>query len=217
MTELNAASTKRVILAGVDYSEASGLALSAAADLARADPNAELHVVHVVSPSYPTVHDEDERSKDLPKSLEKMGLDAKRELPKFYGRIIGDLRPRVTAHVCFGRPDREIVLLAGAIGADLIVMGTHGRTGLERVFLGSVAERVLRAAPCPVLAVRPKEAAHESFIEPPCPDCVAVRKSSHGAQMWCPRHTSHHTRTHTYAEYPDSFAMGTLTFRFPDF
>jgi nucleotide-binding universal stress UspA family protein len=215
MTQPKATSAKRKILAGADFSASSGLALASAADIVRSDPNAELHVVHVLNPSFPTLYN-DERTKDLPKSLDKMGFDAKQELPRFYGKIIRDLGPRVMGHVCFGRPDREIVLLAGEIGADLVVIGTHGQTGLERVFLGSVAERVLRAAPCPVLAVRPKEQARESLIEPPCTECVAVRKSSKGAQMWCPRHSTHHARAHTYTEYPESFGMGTMSFRFPE-
>jgi nucleotide-binding universal stress UspA family protein len=53
----------------------------------------------------------------------------------------------------------EIVDYARREGFDLIVMGTHGRTGLKHVVMGSVAERVLRAAPCPVLVVKGKESA----------------------------------------------------------
>jgi nucleotide-binding universal stress UspA family protein len=53
-----------------------------------------------------------------------------------------------------GVPFEEIVKIAGEERADMIVMGTHGRDGLNRVLLGSVAERVIRLAPCPVLTVR---------------------------------------------------------------
>ena len=53
-----------------------------------------------------------------------------------------------------GEPADTIVHKAQELGADLIVMGTHGRTGLAHIFLGSVAEKVVRRAPCPVLAVR---------------------------------------------------------------
>ena len=60
----------------------------------------------------------------------------------------------------FGQPFQRIVETAVAEDAGLIVMGTHGRTGLERVAVGSVAERVIRLAPCPVLTV--KAAASES-------------------------------------------------------
>ncbi|MEK7715145.1 MAG: universal stress protein, partial [candidate division NC10 bacterium] len=53
-----------------------------------------------------------------------------------------------------GVPFEEIVKAAEKEGADMIVMGTHGRSGLNRLLLGSVAERVIRLAPCPVLTVR---------------------------------------------------------------
>jgi nucleotide-binding universal stress UspA family protein len=53
-----------------------------------------------------------------------------------------------------GVPHEEIVKTAGAEGIDYVVMGTHGRGALDRLFLGSVAERVVRTAPCPVVTVR---------------------------------------------------------------
>jgi len=63
-----------------------------------------------------------------------------------------------------GNPEEMIDLIAEEHECDLIVMGTHGRTGLGRLFMGSVAEKVIRGAPCPVLAVRvpPRETAHEA-------------------------------------------------------
>lgn len=64
-----------------------------------------------------------------------------------------------TAHIIEeGMPFERIIWIARRQGADLIVMGTHGRSGLRRVFFGSVAERVVREAPCPVLTVRPPAA-----------------------------------------------------------
>ena len=59
----------------------------------------------------------------------------------------------VTQHLIQGAAHREIARLAAASASDLIVMGTHGRTGIKRFFLGSVAERVVRTAACPVLVV----------------------------------------------------------------
>jgi nucleotide-binding universal stress UspA family protein len=67
-----------------------------------------------------------------------------------------DIDPaRVTRTVVRGCAHREIVEFAATKGADLIVMGTHGYGPLRRLLLGSVTERVLRTAPCPVMAVRP--------------------------------------------------------------
>jgi nucleotide-binding universal stress UspA family protein len=56
--------------------------------------------------------------------------------------------------ICQGNPWQEIVAKAKEFQVDLIIMGTHGRTGLQHVFLGSVAEKVIRLAPCPVLVAR---------------------------------------------------------------
>jgi nucleotide-binding universal stress UspA family protein len=61
------------------------------------------------------------------------------------------------AHVGIGNPAHEIVELAGKAKFDLIVMGTHGRGGLTHALLGSVAEKVVRQAPCPVVTVRARE------------------------------------------------------------
>jgi nucleotide-binding universal stress UspA family protein len=62
--------------------------------------------------------------------------------------VVGDM---IRVH---GVPFQEVIALAKTTEADLIIMGTHGRTGLAHVFLGSVAERVVRLAPCPVLVTR---------------------------------------------------------------
>ena len=62
--------------------------------------------------------------------------------------------PALTAVVRAGDAWQEIIAVATEIGADLIVMGTHGRRGVARVFLGSVAEKVVRRSPVPVLTIR---------------------------------------------------------------
>ena len=74
---------------------------------------------------------------------------------------VGELRTRgieASWRVQTGVPVEEIVKMAGTEHADMIVIGTHGRTGLNRALLGSVAERVIRLAPCPVLTVRQTKA-----------------------------------------------------------
>jgi nucleotide-binding universal stress UspA family protein len=68
-------------------------------------------------------------------------------------RLVGG--GQVAAEKAVGEPAAEILEVARARGADLIVMGTHGRTGLEHALMGSIAERVVRRAHCPVLTVRP--------------------------------------------------------------
>jgi nucleotide-binding universal stress UspA family protein len=64
--------------------------------------------------------------------------------------------PKIEVAIALGGPASRIVSCASELGADLIVMGTHGAGGFERLMLGSVTEKVLRAAPCPVLTVPPK-------------------------------------------------------------
>ena len=73
-------------------------------------------------------------------------------------RLVDDRVPLESATV-EGSPAREIVDYATETGVDLIVMGTHGRSGVDRLLLGSVAERVVRRSPVPVLTVRVSEAA----------------------------------------------------------
>lgn len=74
----------------------------------------------------------------------------------------------VTRHMDEGEPAEEILRTAALFGADLIVMGTHGRRGLARLLVGSVAERVMREAACPVLTLRtpyvPAEAAAQTAV-----------------------------------------------------
>lgn len=64
---------------------------------------------------------------------------------------------KIAMYVTTGVPSQCIVSLAAAVDADLIVLGTHGRKGLERILLGSVAEEVVRSAPCGVLVIRPRD------------------------------------------------------------
>jgi nucleotide-binding universal stress UspA family protein len=75
-------------------------------------------------------------------------------LAQLNGVTINDPSVNVTHQLAHGDPATEIVRLANEDKADLIVMGSHGRSGLSRLLMGSVAEKVLRMAPCPVLTVK---------------------------------------------------------------
>ncbi|HKA55947.1 MAG TPA: universal stress protein [Candidatus Binatia bacterium] len=130
----------RTILHPTDFSPQSEQAYRAARILAR-DCNARLIVVHVLTPPPLRTAREKERG------------------PEASDTQLRDLRTKLrglshTYKILQGRPAAEIVAAAKNIGADLIVMGTHGRSGLTRALLGSVAESVLRKAPCPVLTVK---------------------------------------------------------------
>ena len=87
-------------------------------------------------------------------SAEAIREDAQKSADQFLA-ICGFPRDRIHVHLAHGVEADQIAHLAQARGADLIVMGTHGRTGLLRLALGSVTRRVLHAAPRPVLTVGP--------------------------------------------------------------
>ena len=97
-----------------------------------------------------------------PGLLEELRKDAQDKLDQ----LTSDTRKRhepVSRQMLYGKPFVEIISAAKDWQADLIVMGTHGRTGLEHVLIGSVAEKVVRKAPCPVLTVRHPE---HNFVMP---------------------------------------------------
>jgi len=75
------------------------------------------------------------------------------QLKELAAQVKADGVKEIRSHVGIGDPSSEIVELAGANKFDLIIMGTHGRTGIQHALLGSVAEKVVRRAPCPVLTV----------------------------------------------------------------
>lgn len=82
-----------------------------------------------------------------------------RDVPRLLQRYVAEARPGVSVVTATagGDPAKEILKYATRHGIDLIVLGAHGRSGVSRVLLGSVAERVTRTTPCPVLIVPPPE------------------------------------------------------------
>ena len=82
-----------------------------------------------------------------------------------YQKRVADAGLSVETLVLVGDPFRQIIETATDKGADLIVMGTHGRTGMQHWMLGSVAERVVRLAPCPVLVTRKTHAADAETLQ----------------------------------------------------
>jgi nucleotide-binding universal stress UspA family protein len=143
-------SWKRIFCA-VDFSPPSRRALRVAADLA-ARVDAKLTVLHVRD--VPSVPIAELAAAPPPDAVERARYEAARLLES--ARLEAEaLAPgRVAAELLEGEPAWEVVKYAASRGADLLVVGTHGRTGVRRFMMGSIAERVLREAPCPVLAVR---------------------------------------------------------------
>ncbi len=145
------------ILVSTDFSPRSSEAVDYALSLAER-LGAELEVVHVferpayfevgVSHSLQIRHNVDEWIREVKQ-------DATRQLDALVQELKGR-GPGVRGELREGPTVDEILKAAQDTSADLIVIGTHGRTGLPHVLLGSVAERVVRHAPCPVLTVRSK-------------------------------------------------------------
>lgn len=139
------------ILVGVDFSEHSELALASAGRLAR-HFGAELDVLHVIAElGIPDPYFADAAQL---RALTKAARDRVPEaLAETADRVLGDVE--VGTHMEVGTPAATIAEFAEEEGSGLIVLGSHGRTGMRRIFLGSVAEAVVRQAPCPVLTVKP--------------------------------------------------------------
>jgi nucleotide-binding universal stress UspA family protein len=143
------------IVVGTDFSDASARALDYACDLARA-LSASIDLVHAVDVPAITLPIEG-AVMSTADHVAKLSIDAQAQLDTVLaGRANRGVALR--GHVRTGVADSELVSYAEEVGADLIVVGTHGRTGVAHVLLGSVAERVVRTARCPVLSVRPSVA-----------------------------------------------------------
>jgi len=142
----------RRILHPTDFSRASGAAFARALSEAR-DGRGQLLIVHVLSPVIPMAGD----AYVSPAVYEQMSKAGQAWGQKQMNRLLARARAaRVRARgvLLEGVAADQIVRAAKRQRADLIVIGTHGRTGVARFFLGSVAARVTATAPCPVLTVR---------------------------------------------------------------
>lgn len=144
----------RKILYATDYSKASDRALEEAINLAKQN-EAELSVVHVLEP-IPYAGGEEFGGAELYMRLEDA---SKREAQASMAKLMRRLqRSKVKAKSLLlrGSAHDQIVKAAKSKKVDMIVIGTHGRTGLSKLFMGSVAGKVVSAATCPVVTVRGK-------------------------------------------------------------
>jgi nucleotide-binding universal stress UspA family protein len=198
---------KYVIVAGVDQSESGDRALEHALRLGAAHGSSEVHAISVVSflssasgaaeyalanlfPGIPLEQAYAELERHVERKLEVL---RERLTPQLAEHL-----PRTVCHIRVDAPAKEIAQLAADIEADLVIVGTHGRRGVARALLGSVAETTVRLAPCPVMVVRPKQISPEVSIAPPCPECVKARVASGGSRYWCEQHSTRHGQRHTY-------------------
>ena len=158
------------ILVATDFSEASDAALRYGKHFARAY-GATLHLLHVVDDIATKVLSSAAQLPDVGALQMDLEGDAQRKLDELAtaeDRVV--LRARATV-VTSPTPARSILTYAKDSQIDLVIVGTHGRSGLAEFFMGSVAQHVVRAAPCPVLTVRQHE---RDFV---VPDALQVTKS----------------------------------------
>lgn len=146
------------ILVPVDFSECSRKALQYALPFAK-EFEASLLLLHVVSPFLPPAEMSLADVADLELRMRESG---QRELEALRASVAREVPAEAFLRV--GRPDTEIVRAARELDADVIVLSTHGRTGLAHMFMGSTAEQVVRRAGCPVFIVRERE--HEFVTGP---------------------------------------------------
>lgn len=194
------------IVVGIDFSALSLRALEHAFEGASARLTAEVHVVAVVEDLRSELIDAQDRRGSLVDATdhvrERLAAHGTDALLAFHARRPASRQFPVIAHLRVGPSAEQIIGLAGEIGADLIIVGTHGRRGVMRMVMGSVAERTVRLAPCAVLVVRPKNT-HVldglPKIEPACSHCVAMRERTAGHEWWCEGHAVAPEPAHTFS------------------
>jgi universal stress protein A len=170
------------ILVPIDYSEPADAALRIAAGLARGT-HGRLLVAHMLPPVYTMAE-----FPILPVDAEWIGEERTRLESYVRERLEPDGEvPAFAVEVLVDTPFLGIVRLAAERRVDLIVIGTHGRSGLKRLVLGSVAERVVRLAPCPVLTVHDAGPARGAAVDPgTVAHPVTVRPGEVGELMYRP-------------------------------
>ena len=144
----------RRILHPSDFSRASSAAFKKAVEMAKSN-RAELMLVHVLNPVIPVAGD----GYVSPKMYEEIAASNRAWAQKELNKLVAKAKAagvRTKAAVLEGSAHDQIVRFARSKHADLLVLGTHGRSGIAKLFLGSVAGRVVAAASCPVLTVRGK-------------------------------------------------------------
>lgn len=191
-----------MIVVGLDFSDLGDRAFREAYEQAAAAAASEIHAVFVMATAVVnplTGYDTGERFSAA--RFEEGAAQLTKHVSSLLFSLGGLPHPgmRVYSHFRVDVPLFGITQLAAETQAGLIVLGTHGRHGVARWLLGSVAEGVLRHAPCPVLVIPPAPTIAElPKIEPVCSVCLEARKASHGRELWCEQHSQRHARRHTF-------------------
>ncbi|MBS1118215.1 MAG: UspA domain protein [Deltaproteobacteria bacterium] len=152
------------VVVAYDFSPSSEQALARAVEVAARAPQHVLHVVAALDPHDRATSGGPFAGVTYKTAEELQKLILERVTAAFAGRPTA-AEVQFFVHARIGKPAAEILRLAEEVGADLIFIGTHGKTGVERVLLGSVSERVVREAGCTVMVTRPKTYANVDLIK----------------------------------------------------
>ncbi|MEO5821435.1 MAG: universal stress protein [Vicinamibacteraceae bacterium] len=160
------------ILAAVDFSDSTPDALDAALALATVDASSHIHLLHVVPSPVPPLWTDEMPPLDLQAIEQSLTDSALKQLATL--AVSRALDPAsVTSAVVVGPAAHEIVLYAEAHGVDVIVLGSHGHGLVRRFLLGSVADKIVRQAPCAVLVV-PHQTLRGGSALPPASSTPAI-------------------------------------------
>lgn len=190
---------------GYDFSETSEMALNEGLRQASMTPGSVLHVIMALEEKHTVLFPQIE--------IDYQGAGKVQELlSESIQARVQQIRPTgltFFVHVRIGEPASEILALAAEADADFIIVGTHGHGGVKRWLVGSVAEKIVREAHCPVIVARAKDY-NISFVqapEPPCPQCVETRRQTGGTQWWCEVHAKPYVPPHRYGYHQDIAEM----------
>ncbi len=152
----------KTVLFPTDFADLSDHALAYARSFAECF-GAKLHVIHVVDEAFQYWMAMGPSSLPVGPRPEELVSGSQQTMAAYVQEHLADTKLEVETKVLVGRPFMEIIRFAREKKIDLIVMGTHGRGTISHALMGSVAEKVVRKAPCPVLTIRHPE--HE-FARP---------------------------------------------------
>ena len=176
------------VVVAYDFSPSAEEALQRAVDVAARAPQHVLHVVCALDPSTYGRH----ATLEAAESIERQASE--RIAAAFAGREAAS-EVQFFVHARIGHPAEEILAVAKDVGADMVFIGSHGKVGVERFLLGSVSERVVREARCPVMVVRQRTYEHV--------DLMRVVENPHERHRFTPPHRFSYVNRRVITRPPD--------------
>lgn len=216
-------SARTNIVVGFDFSEPGWVGLDRALEEASLRGPVSIHVASILHPPMGFGLRAEAKS---PMAGTTGSFDASNEIRERLREEVGhrleenpDADTRLYLHARIGKPAEELVKLCYETHAKLCVVGTHSRVGVKRWLVGSVAEKVVRHAPCPVLVARVNETGdaaedNEFLPEPPCKVCLKTREDSDGETWFCEEHSKEYASPHIYRIHNATGTVGSnFTFK----